>query len=73
MVFYSVFDMQPTDLAFSYRMNPTPFVVAYVVFIYGLKKYVEPEASFLSRPRKVCTILLLFQFLIICTRFHVFC
>ena len=53
MVFYGVFDMEPADLAFSYRMNPTPFVVAYVAFIYGLKKYVEPEASFLSGPRKV--------------------
>ena len=45
--------MGPTDLAFGYGMNPTPFALAYVAFIYGLKKYVEPEASFLSGPRKV--------------------
>ena len=45
--------MGPTDLAFGYGMNPTPFVLAYVAFIYGLKKYVEPGAPFLNRPRKV--------------------
>lgn len=39
-------------LAFLDGLNPTPFVVGYIIFIYGLKKYIEPEEPFLSGKRK---------------------
>lgn len=50
----SVLSLDPDAFAFIYKVNPTPFVLLYVAFIYLLKKYVEPDAPFLSDKSKVC-------------------
>lgn len=48
-----LFSLDPEAFAFIYNVNPTPFVLLYVGFIYLLKKYVEPGEPFLNES-KVC-------------------